>query len=132
VKTPTRFKPTSAHKATTREATDADYTKLAVVVLTAIVNKQRDVVIKLPYFVKISDDMPKGVCIKKDGRYNWYRAKAFKMMDWLYKHGHAAQDAKAVVKSLRAVNNLIGEIDRMLVNPEKTVYNDVLVIKDDV
>jgi hypothetical protein len=72
------------------------------------------------------------VLYKKDSMHNYYRAKSFKLMDWLYKHGHAAQDAKGVVKSLRTVNNLIGEIDRMLANPEKTVYNDVSVIKEEV
>jgi hypothetical protein len=125
-----RVKPSNQLRATTREASDEDYKILAAAVVEAITLKRKDVHIRFPYFVSLPDDFPKGLLYKKDGRYNWYRAKAFKLMDWLFKHGHATQDAKAVVKSLRAVNNLIGEIDRMLVNPEKTVYNDVLVEED--
>jgi hypothetical protein len=127
-----RHKPSNQLRATTREASDEDYAKLAAVVVSAIVNKCRDVVLKMPYFVELDPTFPKGVLYKKDKMYNYYRAKAFKLMDWLYKNGHATQDAKGVVKSLRTVNNLVGEIDRMLVSPEKMVYNDVLVDKEDV
>jgi hypothetical protein len=125
-----RHKPSNQLRATTREASDEDYKILAAAVVSAIVNKRRDVVLKLPYFVELDPTFPKGVLYKKDALYNYYRAKAFKLADWLYERGHMSQDAKGVVKSLRSVNNFIGEIDRMLANPEKTVYNDVSVIKE--
>ena len=127
-----RRKPSNQLRATTREASDEDYKILAAAVVEAITLKRKDVHIRFPYFVSLPDDFPKGVLYKKDSMHNYYRAKAFKLMDWLYNHGHAAQDAKGVVKSLRTVNNLIGEIDRMLANPEKTVYNDVSIVEEDV
>ena len=127
-----RYKPSNQLRATTRQASDEDYKILATAVVEAITLKRKDVCIRFPYFVSLPEDFPKGVLYKKDGLHNYYRAKAFKLMDWLYKNGHATQDAKGVVKSLRSVNNLIGEIDRMLVSPEKTVYNDVSVIKEGV
>lgn len=122
-----RHKPSNQLRATTREASDEDYKILAAAVVEAITLKRKDVHIRFPYFVSLPEDFPKGVLYKKDDMHNYYRAKAFKLMDWLFKHGHATQDAKGVVKSLRSVNNFIGEIDRMVVSPEKLVYNNVLV-----
>jgi hypothetical protein len=127
-----RRKPSNQLRATTREASDEDYKILAAAVVEAITLKRKDVHIRFPYFVSLPEDFPKGILYKKDELYNYFRCKSFKLMDWLYNHGHAAQDAKGVVKSLRCVNNFIGEIDRMLVSPEKIVYNDVSVIKEDV
>lgn len=126
-----RVKPSNELRAATHPASDDDYKKLALYVTEAIINKRRDVVLKLPYFVTFEESFPKGVLIKKDARYNWYRAKAFKLADWLHEKGYMPQDAKGVVKSMRSVSNLTGLIDKMIAEPEKLVYNVNLGIKEE-
>jgi hypothetical protein len=132
-----RKKPTNEARAATHPAIEEDYQKLAAHVVSAIANKCRDVVIKVPYFIVFADDWPKGILIKRDASFNWYRVKAFKAADWLHRHGYLAADAKGTVKSMRTVNNLWGEIDRLLTNPENLVdtdvtfgYNDVFEIEE--
>jgi hypothetical protein len=114
-----RHKPTREQRAATHAATADDYAILAQHVVSAIVDKRRDIVIKLPYFVVLAEDFPKGVLAKRDSQYNWYRAKTFKIANWLNKHGHLSQDAKAIVKSMRTVVNMWGEVDRLLATPEQ-------------
>lgn len=132
-----RHKPSNEQRQATHPAIEEDYQKLAAHVVSAIANKCRDVVIKVPYFIVFADDWPKGILIKRDAHFNWYRVKAFKAADWLHAHGYLAADAKGTVKSMRTVNNLWGEIDRLLMNPEnlvdtehKTLYNVNLEIKE--
>lgn len=137
-----RHKPSKQLREATHAATPSDYEALAQAVVSAIVQKRRDVVIKLPYFVVLSEDFPKGVCIRKDEKFNWYRAKAFKLADWLYDKGFLSEDAKGIVKSMRTVSNLVGEIDRLVAQPQQeflkedknvvdsqefVMYNDVLI-----
>lgn len=114
-----RRKPTNEARAATHSATDEDYAILAQHVVSAIVDKRRDIVIRFPYFVVLAEDFPKGVLCKRDSQHNWYRAKTFKVANWLNKHGHLSQDSKAIVKSMRTVVNLLGEIDRLLATPEQ-------------
>jgi hypothetical protein len=120
----TRYKPTKELREATHEATPSDYELLAQAVVSAIVQKRRDVVLKLPYFVRLSEDFPKGVLIKKDETHNWYRAKAFKLADWLHSKGFLPENAKGVVKSMRSVSNLVGEIDRLVAQPQQELLRD--------
>lgn len=115
----TRYKPSSTVRAATHPATTDDYAKLAAAVVEAITLKRKDVCIRFPYFVSLPEDFPKGLLYKKDERFNYYRAKAFKLMDWLHARGYASQNAKGVMKSMRSVNNLLGELDRMLASPQE-------------
>lgn len=119
----TRHKPSKAQRAATRPANDEDYEKLAQAVVQALVQRKKDVILKLPYFVQMSDDFPKGILIKKTSEHNFYKAKVIKLANFLNKHGYLAQDAKGVVKSMRSVSNLVGEIERLVANPAETLYN---------
>jgi hypothetical protein len=114
-----RHKPTREQRAATHPATDADYTILAQHVVSAVIAKCRDIVIRFPYFVALPDDWPRGILVKRDESYNYYRVKVFKAADWMFKHGYLQQDAKGLVKSMRSVVNLLGEADRLLTTPEQ-------------
>lgn len=115
----TRHKPSNEIRATTRAASDEDYRKLAQHITEAIINKCRDVVIRFPYFVQLPDDWPRGLLIKRDEKYNWYRVKCFKAADWLHERGYLPENARGIVKSMRSVNNMLGELDRMLASPQE-------------
>ena len=125
-----RHKPSNAAREATHAATSDDYAKLAQHVVSAIIDKRRDVVIKMPYFVVLAEDFPKGILIKKDEKYNWYRAKTFKIANWLNKHGHLSQDSKAIVKSMRTVVNMLGETDRLLTTPEQEFLKGSKIVVD--
>lgn len=114
-----RVKPTNEARAATHKATDEDYAKLAQHVVTALVNKCRDIIVRFPYFAELPDDWPRGILIKRDDHFNYYRVKVFKAADWLHAHGYLAEDAKGLVKSMRSVSNLVGEIDRMFASPQQ-------------
>lgn len=120
-----RRKPTNELRASTHAATSVDYAILAQHVVSAIANKCRDLVIRLPYFAQMADDWPRGILIKKDSTHNYFKCKTFKVADWLHKHGHLPHDAKGIMKSMRTVNNLLGEIDRMLTQPQQEFLRNV-------
>lgn len=125
-----RYKPTLQQRKATHHANDDDFKKLAAAVVKAIALKQKDVFLRFPYFVRLPDDFPKGVCYKRDQEYDYFRAKAFKLADWLYKHGHMSTDAKGVVKSMRTVVNLMGHVERLLTDPVKIMYNGNSLVKN--
>jgi hypothetical protein len=125
-----RHKPSNEARAATHEATPEDYAKLAQHVVSAIVDKRKDVILKLPYFVVLAEDFPKGVLVKRDEKYNWYRAKTFKVANWLHKHNHLSQDSKAIVKSMRTVVNLLGEADRLLATPEQEFLKGAKILQN--
>jgi hypothetical protein len=127
-----RVKPSNAQRQATHPASDEDYKRLASYVVSAIAHKCRDLVIRFPYFVKLPDDWPRGILIKKDAQYDYYKVKVFKAADWLHAHGYLATDAKGTMKSMRTVNNLWGEIDRLLTNPENLVDTSLEICNNDV
>jgi hypothetical protein len=120
----TRYKPSKEALAATHSASEADYERLAVAVVQAITLKQRDIVIRFPYFVKLPEGFPKGILIRKDEQFNYYRAKCFKIADWLFEQGHLAQNAKEIVKSQRSVVNMLGEIERLVAQPQQAVLKE--------
>lgn len=119
-----RVKPTNEQRQATHPALEEDYQKLAQHVVSAIANKCRDLIIKVSYFIVFAEDWPKGLLIKKDAHFNWYKVKTFKAADWLYAHGYMPTDAKGTMKSMRTVNNLMGEVDRLLTNPQQEFLKD--------
>lgn len=123
-----RHKPSNADRAATHAASAEDYAKLAKHVTSAIINKCRDLVLKVPYFIVFDEEFPKGILIKKDAQHNWYRAKTFKLADYLHAKGYMPEDAKGTMKSMRSVNNLMGEIDRMIANPQQEFLDDKNVV----
>lgn len=125
-----RAKPTKEARAATHPASSDDYKKLAQYVTSAIVNKYRDVVLKVPYFITFDEEFPKGICIKKDECFNWYRAKTFKLADYLHSKGFMPADAKGTMKSMRTVNNLMGEINRLVEQPHKEFLQDHKILLD--
>lgn len=120
-----RHKPTKAAREATHPASDEDYAKLVEAVTRVIILKERDVILKLVYFVDFGDGFPKGVLIKKDDKYNYYRAKAFKLADYLHKIGKMPADAKAVVLATRQITYKIADINKMLEGNVKVCDNDV-------
>lgn len=126
----TRHKPTTEQRAATHAAMEDDYAKLAQVVVKAIATKQKDVILKLPYFVNFGDDFPHGIIVRKDDEYNYYKAKVFKLADFLYEKGALPGNAKFIVASMRKVNILVGEVERALDCKNVMLYNDVSVELD--
>lgn len=120
-----RHKPSREAKAATHKASDEDYAKLSKAVVEAIVLKRKDVYIRFPYFVELDPTFPKGILYRRDEKFNWYRAKAFRLADWLYERNLLSQDAKGIVKSTRSVVNMLGEVDRLLTKP-LTEHEDLL------
>lgn len=125
-----RHKPSNEARAATHTATDEDYAKLAQHVVTAIVNKCRDIIVRFPYFAELPDDWPRGILIHRDDHFNYYKVKVSKAANWLHAHGYLAEDAKGLVKSMRTVSNLVGEIDRMFANPQQEFLKDAKNVVD--
>lgn len=125
-----RWKPSNAQREATHEATAGDYAKLAQAVVEAIILKQRDVILKLPYFVVMDKTFPKGVLVSKDEQFNYYRAKAFKLADWLYERNYLPDDAKGIVRSRRDVMFLEGEVRKLLTEPIESLYNVDLDVEE--
>lgn len=125
-----RHKPSNEVRAATHPALGEDYKKLASHVTTAIVNKCRDIVIRFPYFVELDPTFPRGVLFKKDSMYNYHRCKVFKLADWLCERGFMPTNAKETMKSMRTVNNLMGEIDRLVEQPHKEFLQDHKILLD--
>jgi hypothetical protein len=125
-----RHKPTREQKAATHAAQAEDYQRLAQAVVEAIVQKRRDIIFKIAYFAELDPELPKGILIHKDEHYNWYRAKAYKMADFLHARGFLPNDAKGIVKSMRTVSNMLGEIDRLLAAPQQEFLRDDKIVDD--
>lgn len=114
-----RVKPTNELRAATHPASDDDYQRLAVAVVQAITLKQHNIIVRFPYFCKLPDDWPRGIRIKRDESYDYFKIKTFKAATWLHEHGYLAQGPKELVKSQRSVVNMLGEIDRMFASPQQ-------------
>lgn len=124
----TRHKPTTEQRNATHPAQEADYERLASAVVRAIILKERDVILKLVYFVDFGKDFPKGVLIHKDDKHNWYRAKAFRLADWLHSIGRLPTNAKGVVLATRQMVYLEAKINKILIDSGKeNCHNDVSV-----
>jgi hypothetical protein len=110
----TRWKPRKDAVDATHQASDEDYAKLAQAVLVAIIERKRDVILRFPYFVEFDESFPKGIIVKKDSQHNYYKAKVWKLANWLFEKGHLPQDHKNIMKSLRELAYLEGRIHKML------------------
>lgn len=126
-----RHKPTKQAKEATHEAQTSDYQKLAEAVVKAIILKQRDVVFRTPYFVVFADDVPKGILIRKTAEHNYYRAKAFKLADWLHAKGFLPADAKGIVLSTRDLVYREARLNKILIdNSRADAYNERSVVDE--
>lgn len=131
-KKPKRVKPTNAAKQATHSAQAEDYRKLGEAVVRAIILKQRDVVFRTPYFVRFSEDFPKGVLEHKTAEHNYYRAKAFRLADWLYRHNYLPADAKGIVLSTRDLVFREAKLNKLLVDAEQSqAYNNCSELEGD-
>jgi hypothetical protein len=112
-----RWKPRKDVVDATHQASDEDYAKLAQAVLVAIIERKRDVVLRFPYFVEFDESFPKGIIVKKDSQHNYYKAKVWKLANWLFEKGHLPQDHKNIMKSMRELAYLEGRINKILDSP---------------
>lgn len=126
-----RWKPRREVVEATHEASAPDYEKLAQAVLVAIINRQRDIVLRYPYFVTFDDETyPKGIIVKKDKQYDYYKAKVWKLANWLFDKGWLPADYKNIMKSLRELAYLEGRIDKMLASDMESVVECRIQIEE--
>lgn len=128
-----RHKPTKELRASTHEASNVDYELLAQAVVEHIIFRKKDIYIRFPYFATFAEDWPKGVLIRKDGIYDYFKCKTYKIADWLHSKGFLPEDAKGIMKSQRDWGYREARLERMLTgeimldNNLSIVYNDVSV-----
>jgi hypothetical protein len=103
-----RWKPTSRERDNTDPATRETYEKMAVAATAAIINRQWDILLTFPYFVKFkSKGFPKGMLVERTETSNTYSVKTRKLLDWLHANGYSKHDAKTVIdESRRALSRL--------------------------
>lgn len=124
-KSPVRHKPKREVKEATHAATTADYEKLANAVVKAILLRKKDVYIRLPYFVTLADDWPRGILVHKDEMCNTYKVKTFKAADWLHKYNYLPADAHGIVLSMRDLTYREARLNKIFVDGGKeSAYND--------
>lgn len=119
-----RHKPSNEARAATHAASELDYQKLGQAVVEAIIRRERDLYVRLPYFAKMEDGWPRGVLVKKDGQHNIFKVKCFKLADFLYEKGILPYNAKGIMLSIRQMSYLEGKIDKMLAEPQEMLYNE--------
>lgn len=132
-----RTKPSKALLATTHEASEPDYSKLAAAVIRACIARDKNVIVALPYFCKVDPTFPIGVLIHKDGLKDYFKIKTVKLANWLHERGHLPADHKNLMLQLRQmaymearVNSLL-KMDKISVDSgNESVYNDVSVVED--
>lgn len=127
-----RHKPSKQLLATTHEASELDYSKLAQAVIRACIARDKNIFYKLPYFAKVAEDFPKGILVKKDGLCDVYKAKTTKVCDWLHANGHLPSDHKNLMLQLRQmaymearINSLL-KMDKISVDSEKALCDNVV------
>ena len=125
-----RKKPTKELRESTHSASEADYQALARAVVERITLRKKDIFLKFIYFAEFADDWPKGVLVKKDGLYNTYKCKTYKVADWLHSKGFLPTDAKGIMLAQRDWGYREARLTRMLTdeigvdNTDKNLYND--------
>lgn len=122
-----RHKPRKEVKEATHEAQPSDYQKLGQAVVEAIIRRERDLYVRLPYFAKMEEEWPRGVLVKKDGQHNIFKVKCFKLADFLHSKGILPYDAKGIMLSIRQMSYLEGKIDKLLDSNSAVWDNSVSV-----
>lgn len=133
-----RHKPSKELLATTHEADEETYQKLAQACLRACILREKDIWYRLPYFAKLAEDFPRGIIVAKDGLNDTYKAKTIKMCDWLHSRGFLPEDHRGIMLSMRelayreaAVNSMIKNVKIELDEQEENLYNSNLEIKEE-
>ncbi len=109
-----RRKPRSSVTDNCNPASDETYLLLAQIATEAVINRQVDVVLKLPYFCRFSEGFPKGVCTRFDDNYDLYRMKAERLINWLYDKGYTNNKYADIIKATKQLTYLERRIERML------------------
>lgn len=144
-RTYTRKKPTSAVRDKADPAAAATYEALTQACIESIITRPEDVqqgrqevLISLPYFVKISKDFPQGILERKTATCNIYRAKAKSLLNWLYDNKHSQFSYSDVTRGALAFNRELLMLERqlncenMLDTDLPTLYNESLTTKEKV
>lgn len=74
------------------------------------------ILVELPFFVKFSDDFPKGYIVEKKELTNVYKINGMKLLDWLHKKGYSSYNSKMLIAQTKAYEILSKKIDRMFDN----------------
>ncbi len=140
-RTYTRKKPTSAIKDKADPADAITYEALTQACIESIITRpdsvqqgRQEVLISLPYFVKIAKDFPQGILERKTATCNIYRAKAKSLLNWLYDNKHSQFSYSDVTRGALAFNRELLILDRQLSceisvdSNLNNLYNDVLPI----
>lgn len=109
-----RHKPSKSLRDSTHAASAADLEILAKAVLVAIINRQKNLILKYPYFATFEESYPKGIIVKKDGVFDFYKVKVAKLADWLCSKGALPDDYKGIMKSQRDWGYREARLTRML------------------
>jgi hypothetical protein len=80
------------------------YNKMANAAIQALVNREMDILLTFPFFVKIQKGFPKGILIEKTLTTNTYKVKTKKLLDWLYEKGYSNYNSDSVMEATRQFN----------------------------
>lgn len=109
-----RTKPSAKLTDSTNPASEETYQALVQSATEAVIMRQKDILLKFPYFVKLCKGFPRGVKEKHDDLYDVYRVKVQKLINWLYEQGHSPHNYTDIMKATRELAYLEGSIDKML------------------
>lgn len=109
----TRTKPTNALRDATNVADTYTYEFLAQEAIKAVIERQWNLYLQLPYFVKFEKGFPRGILHKKTATTDIFKVKTRKLLDWLYKEGYTTLNTAAVMAATRAFAYQEGNIERM-------------------
>lgn len=121
-----RTKPTLSMKEATHTAQQADLEALARAVVTAITMREKNIVLRFPYFAVFAKDFPKGVCIKKEGYYDYFSCKVWRLANYLHSKGVLPADYKGLMLLQRDWGYREKKLEKLLAQPEELLYNSNL------
>jgi len=135
IPTTARRKPSKQLLATTHEADEETYQKLAQACLRACMLREKDIWYRLPYFCKLAEDFPKGIIVAKDGLCDVYKAKTVKLCDWLHSKGFLPEGHRGIMLSMRELAYREAAVTKLLKNvvdsEDKNLYNSNLEMKEE-
>lgn len=109
-----RKKPSASLTDNCDPADESTYLVLVKHATEAVIKRQWDLHIRLPYFVKIADGFPRGVKTRVNDMYDVYKVKSRKVLDWLYENNYSSHNTAMIMTLTRELARLEGKIDKLM------------------
>lgn len=104
-------KPSKAYRDSLHVATDEDMIALTHATLETLIAGDMSFHMKVSYLTKFPEDFPVGKIIKKEGKHDIRVLKAWKVLEWLRKHGYTTATVKQLQGLKSAMTQRINLID---------------------